>query len=574
MRKLLPLVLVAAGATALFAWTVLERNGNGSDDRASPMAFAPADSPFLFGLVEPLPDDLAGRWLDRMDPLVPVYAAQLRRAAELTTAAGDAPAVVPKLLTALATELDGKSARAALAGAGMAPGGRVALYGLGLVPVLRWELADVDAFHAFVARMEQRTGETLPTAKVREQAYWRLPIADVPLQAIAAVVDSHLVLSAAPLDAEAAALQALLGLQRPDPSVLDSDSIDALVERFGYHRSLVGYFDSGRFVTALTTAPTPLEQSFLGALEITKPSYSEVCIEELKALALNWPRASVGYTALDATRMDVRAVLETAPEIAADLMALRAPMPAAAAVDSDTLFNVGISLNLDALPALVNKRAGAIATAPYACESLAWLNSGAAQAQAGLGNPALYTVAPVFRGFHAILEEFALDAQMQPTAVAGALVIGSPNPRSLVAMAATVLPQLATLELKPDGAVKPLELPPLPNLPSIPAWVAMTDQLLGVGFGTGADARLPGYLQSDPEHQPLLLMGYSGRMYETLADIILQGAAAQQDPQLREEMERQATLMREVYAAWIEHASMRIEFTEHGVEMLQDMRTR
>ena len=226
------------------------------------------------------------------------------------------------------------------------------------------------------------------------------------------------------------------------------------------------------------------------------------------------------------------------------------------------------------LPALVNKRAGAIATAPYACESLAWLNSGAAQAQAALGNPALYTVAPVFRGFHAILEEFALDAQMQPTAVAGALVIGSPNPRSLVAMAATVLPQLATLELKPDGAVKPLELPPLPNLPSIPAWVAMTDQLLGVGFGTGADARLPGYLQSDPEHQPLLLMGYSGRMYETLADIILQGAAAQQDPQLREEMERQAMLMREVYAAWIEHASMRIEFTEHGVEMLQDMRTR
>ena len=31
MRKLLPLVLVAAGATALFAWTVLERNGNGGD---------------------------------------------------------------------------------------------------------------------------------------------------------------------------------------------------------------------------------------------------------------------------------------------------------------------------------------------------------------------------------------------------------------------------------------------------------------------------------------------------------------------------------------------------------------
>lgn len=574
MRKLLPLVLVAAGATALFAWTVLERNGNG-EDAGSPMAFAPADTPFAMGLVEPLPGDVMDAWVDRMDPVVPVYAAQLRRAAELTTGSDAAAPLIPRLLDALADEIEGKTARAALASFGLAPNSRVAVYGLGLVPVLRWELADVDAFRAFVARMEQAGGQPLATGSVGGQAYWRLPVPEAPLEGIAAVVGTHLVLTVAPATAEPAALEALLGLRAPDPSVLDSDTPAALADMFGYHPSFVGFFDSGRFVTALTSAPTPLEQSFLAALDTSKPEYSEVCREELKQLALAWPRASFGYTALDATHMGMRAVLETTPEIAADLMTLRAPMPALGAIGDDTLFNLGVSLNLDALPALVNKRTAAMASQPWACESLAWLNTGAASARTGINNPALYAAAPVFRGFHAILETLELGPDMKPIAFGGALVIGSANPQSLLAMAATAVPQVATLDLEPDGSVQPLDLGAMPNLPaSVPAWISMGEQVLGVGFGDGADARLPGYMQADAARQPLLVVGYSGRLYGIIADIMQRAAAELPDPAARAEMERQAVLMREVYAAWIEHADMRIEFTEHGIEMLQDMDVR
>src|SRR5690606_8546782 len=110
-------------------------------------------------------------------------------------------------------------------------------------------------------------------------------------------------------------------------------------------------------------------------------------------------------------------VLETAPEIAADLMTLRAPMPAMGAIPDDSLFNFGFSLNLDAVPTLVNKRAAAIASQPYQCEWMGWLNTGAELARGGVNNPALYATAPVLRGFQVVLEELELGPDWIPSAM-------------------------------------------------------------------------------------------------------------------------------------------------------------
>lgn len=572
MRKILPLVLIAVGATALFAWTVLEHDAD-APANGSPLAYAPADTPYAMGVDQPFPEALALAWTDRADPAIPVYARNLRQFARLAEARPDA-GLAPRLLDALADELEGRSTREVLAAAGLSPTSRMAVYGLGLVPVLRIELADPAALQALIARLEQKAGRPLATAALGEQAYWRLPLPDAPLEGIAAVVGTHLVVSLAPAGAPAEALSALLGLEQPDPSLVGSDLVDALAERFGYLPVVVGFVDSGRVLAALTGESTPLEQAFLDALAIEKPELDATCRQEYEQLVTLWPRASFGYTRLEQDDMEVRAVLETAPELAADLMTLRAPMPALDAVDADTAFNLGVSFNLDALPALVNKRANAIASTPYQCPSLAWLNAGATQAQSGINNPALFAMAPVFRGFHAIVEEFALGPDMKPTALSGALVIGSANPQSLLAMAGAAVPQVAQLGLTPDGSVKPLDLPPLPDLAlDIPAWASMTDTLLGIGFGAGADARLPAYMQVDPAQQPLLVLGYSGRLYGAFADIIERTAAAMPEEEMRADMELQARMMREVYAEWIARADLRVEFTEHGIEMLQGVQT-
>jgi hypothetical protein len=573
MRKNLLLAALAVGATALFAWTVLDR-GTHAVDAGSPLDFAPADTPYAAGMIEPFPESLMTQWLDQMDPSMQLYAAQLRRAARQGGTHVDAQVPVALLFEALADEIEGRTLRAAMAEAGISPQGRMAFYGVGPVPVLRWELADPDAFHAFVDRLEQGTGEALPVAMLGEQPYWRLSMAGAPIEAIAAVVGSHLVISLAPATLDPALLETLLGLRAPDRSVLDAGLLDALAGRLGYQRSFLGFLDNRRVAALATDAPTPLMQAWFDALGLPPIDVGEACRTEYAALAESWPMASFGYTRLDARQLDMRMVLETSPAIAADLMTLRSPMPASGAVPDDAMFNLGLSLDINAVPALVNRHANAIIEKPYRCGSLAWLNSGAEGARGGINNPAVFAAAPVFRGFHAIIEHVELDQALQLTRMSGALLIGSNNPQSLVAMAAMAVPQVATLDLKPDGRVVPLSLPPIPGAPSMPTWVSMTDHLLGIGFGDGADARLPAYMTSDADRQPIFLIGYSGRSYDTIADVMEHSAANLPDAAARADMQQQAAMMRDVYARMLERGEMRLEFTSHGIELLQEARVR
>lgn len=573
MRKFLPLVLVAAGAIALFAWNVADRPD--ADVRTgTPLDFVPADTPYLLAFAEPLPRETAQQWLRQLDPLVPVYVSQMRRAAAMLREAGDSSATLPSLLDALAAELEGKRIAEVLAAAGLGTSPRSALYGLGLVPVLRAELEDPDAFRAFVARMEAATGTALATASVGTQSYWRMPLPESRMELLAAVVGRQLVVAPAPAAAPVELLEALLGITPPEHPLGSAETLEELRERFDYLPYLLGYLDTGRLLVALTGEPGVLEQPFLAALGIDKPATDPICADEYRTLATLWPRLSMGYTIIDPELLRARMVMEAAPRIAEDLMALRAPMPALGAVDRQTLANVGFSLDLAAVPRLVNKHASALGEAPYACPQLAWINEGAAQARTGLSNPALFAASPVFRGFHLVLEDLVLAPPMQLQSLRGALVVGSPDPRMLLAMAGSVLPQATTLQLQPDGRVAALELPAVPGVPAMPAFAAMTDRLLAIGVGSGIDARLPQYLASSDDAQPLLVFGYSGRLYAMLADIIEQGAQAMPAGPQREEMQQQATMMREVYGDWIERAELRVEFTEAGIELLQDAHTR
>jgi hypothetical protein len=498
----------------------------------------------------------------------------LRRAARADGTQVDASVPLAALLDALADEIDGKTVRGALADIGVAEDARMAMYGVDLVPVLRWELADADAFRAFVSRLEQRTGETLPVAMLGGQPYWRLTLGSAPADAVAAVVGSHLVLTVAPAGVASEHLEALLGLRAPERSILDSGVFDDLAKRLAYERNAMGFVDTRRVAALLTGSPTPMLQAWRDALGLPAAETTDECRSEYAALAESWPRASFGYTTLDARRLDLRSVIETSPAIAADLMTLRAPMPGIGSVPPGATFNLGVSLDINAVPALVNRHANAIADQPYRCASLAWLNDGAIAARGGVNNPAVFAAAPVFQGFHAIIERIELDATMQPTALRGALLIGSKNPQSLLAMAAMAVPQVATLGLQPDGKVVPLVLPPIPGAPAMPAWASMTGQLLGIGFGEGADMQLAGYMQSDPARQPLIVIGYSGDLYHAIADVMDTAAGSLPDDDARADMQRQATMMREVYAQTLERGEMRVEFTSHGIELLQDVRMR
>jgi hypothetical protein len=571
MRKILILVLLAAlvvGGGLYFMRRDAAPGGSGAADGSSdpnaPLAFVPADTPYVFANIEPFPTAITTRWMQQFDVAARLWQSQLAQGIKkLEATRPDAPEL--KWLRAVNAELEGKTMTQVFDTLGYDLQGRFALYGVGLVPVMRISLAAPEKFEAFIARLEKQVGSPFPRGKVEGQEYFSLVAPEGKLRGILALQQRQLVLTLAPASDDSALVQ-LLGVQRPARSLGEAGALAALNEQFGYLDNGSGYFDTRALLAQLSAPATPVETAFLTALDIQKPAIDPTCASEYAALAAAVPRLSFGYTRLDAQHMDMVSRLETNAAIAADLRTLRAPMPGMDKT-ADSPLNFGVSLKLAALPPLVDKWASAIAAAPWQCEALKGLNESAAQSKQQLANPVVFGAAPVFEGLHLIATRLELKSMAQTPDFAGKLLIGSPNPAALLGMAKSFAPPLASLQLAPDGKVH--ALPALPDMPpGMPAFAAMTKNVLGLAVGEGEDKDLPAYMNADPAQQPLLVLGYSGALFGQFNKIMLEQAAAIADPAEAAAQKEMAEMMAQMYGQ-IRRTEIRVEFGEHGIELHQ-----
>jgi len=471
-----------------------------------------------------------------------------------------------KLVDAVKAEVGGKDVKGLMDLAGLSPQYHFAFYGIGLVPVLRLELAKPDNLRATIGRIETASGSKLPTGKVGGLDYWIIngDKADAKLEGVFAISGKQLVATIAPAKASDADLRTLFGLDKPAKSLADSGDLAALDKKMNYLTYGSGYFDSARLVAVLKAPPTPLETSFLTAIGENKPAIDAVCSAEYDQLAAAWPRASFGVTDLSVKHMAVRGVLETRADIAKDLMTLRAPMPGMK-LAQDSLFDFGFSANLTKLPELATKYADATAKSPWKCPQLVGLNHSMEQSRTTLTNPGFAGYAPMFHGLHAIVDKLVIKDDQPVPDIAAVVAIGSDNPASLLSMAGSMVPGIATLGLKPDGVAKPL--PPMPNLPlNAPMFAAMTDKLLSISIGTGEDAKLGDAMKLDDAQQPLFAGGAKGEVYHLIAQFQRKTAASMGDPTLKQSMEQQAKMM-DMQADWFKRVDINVELTDAGIEL-------
>jgi hypothetical protein len=573
MKKLAVVVVVVVVVAALGAalWWAYRPTGR---DAAAPLAFAPADTPYLFGNLEPLPQPVIDKALQQSAAMTGLYAQLLDELRGDLAASEDAEAKrMLAVFDALRAEFTGKTPQQVVAGLGIGLHSRMALYGIGTVPVLRIEVADPEALRGFIGRMESAAGEALPSARLDDLSYWTLRSDGTPLMGIAALIGKHLVLSLAPADADPTVLRTLLGLDRPRQSALDSGALEALNRDYGYLPYFSGYLDSAKLLAALQ-ADSAVDRAFLAALDAKRPELSADCAGEFAALAAAWPRASVGYEVFEAERNVSRFVLEARPDIATALMKLRAPMPGLGAGSEGALINLGLSLKLDALPGVVGGFAGKVASAPWTCPELAPLNAAFAEAAKGVNTPALFAAAPVFSGLHLIIDTLEMDfSPGSSPGGTGVLLIGSANPASLVAMAKGLAPPLADLDLPSDGSV--VALPALPGLPpGVAAHAASRGTVIGIGIGGEAiKERLPGLLAADPAQQPLFVMGIGSNFYVKIAEAMAASAeqASDGDAVAAARLKAQAELLRQLYSTLFLRIDSRVELSDKGIEFRQTL---
>lgn len=472
-------------------------------DADSPLAFAPATTPYVFANLEPLPKSVMESWLAVAGPYNQVQGQVL---AVLRADLAALPLTVQALVPLLEVT-QGKLSYSGLEEMGLRPDGLMAFYGVGLVPVLRMELSDAGKFRQLVADYEHKRGAALPVERVEQQDYWRLagPESGTPALMIA-IVGGHLVVTL-DIGPKGPPLEELLGLRRPARSVLDSKELTTLNEEFGFTPFGTFLLDSRRLAGALSGQG---EQTPMMAPLLPSPA----CRTELAALADAAPRVVGGYEDLEAKQLRANAVVELREDLANAIKAVPAPVPGLGGEDRVGL-EFGFGAHLDRLADFLHARSADIAASPFRCEPLRFLNIGGdAQRLAPL-----YLAAGSVTGMRLALTDLRWQGA-GPEAVAGAVVVASPNPGALIGMAQGFLPQLASLNLRPGGAPQRLDLGPVAGL--LPAatqapYIALSERGIGVAVGDDAPEQVTARLAAAaPGAPPLFRMAYDGTLYAQL----------------------------------------------------------
>lgn len=538
----------------------------GKDDGPlPPLAYVPADTPYVMGAIEPIPQAVADEWLRLSNTLLPMYRDLLDQAITELEGKAAEEAEGLALLRGLRAELEGKADLAQLADAwGLTLTPLSAFYGIDLVPVMRVELADATRFAEGIARMETAAGAALTRGTVDELSYWSFQTDEAPLRLVFATQGNQLVATLAPTTADDALLRRLLGLELPEDNLLDAGTLADLNKRLGYVAYGSGYLDHARLFELFAKPMTGSQGAFLKALKITPPdATSEACMSEGRALTAQWPRTAVGYTRFDASGYSMRALIEAPKPVMDDLRTVLAPTPGLAEAAS-ALMSFSLALKADALPPLASKWANAVRSAPWTCEALQPLNESFSELGDAMQNPAVYAVGPSANAFHMLLSKFELPpggfSSGETPTFEGKLLIGSPNPQGLVAMARNFVPQLAEFRLETDA--EPVALPTLPDSPvELQLFGAASSQALGIAIGEAQRDSLRASLAVDAAGpQPLFQFSYQGKFYGGVMRSVME-EAAKADPNAPD-----MSAMFKLYEDLIERADGQMLFTADGIE--------
>jgi len=549
------LLLLALGAGVLAACS------QPAGKNELPLAYVPADTPYVYANVEPTPAPITEQWSKRMQAYLPALLSVYDQALDKAATGGDADSQrALKIAHALLDELKTHADWDKLRQIGFRPDAHFAFYGVGLVPVSRIELGDPAAFRAEVAHIEDKVGEKMPVAKTGSQEYWQ--IGNAQIAAVIAIEGSHLVLSVLPPQADDALKQTILGLTPPAQNLAAAGTLQALAKQYGYTPYGAGFVDIVRITERLTSAATGSDAAFAKAVGVPMTGSDSTCRAEFLAIAHKFPRLVGGMEELGVQRVRVSAQMEIESGLALQLAAALGPAPGTGAA-GEGIVDVGVSAPILRLKDFWLKQADAVAAKPFACPSLASLNDSYRDSRQKID----VTVPPPvsdLTGMRFTLDKIEFGTQPLPDIAARSLV-ASNNPAAALAMAQLAIPGLAKLKIPADG--KPVAIPAGAAPPgSPPLAVAMSNKAIAFAAGTGEDALLGAYLAAPSAGDAVFLrMHFSGAFYGVLAKAF-DTLKAKLPPEQQVQFDQQQRLF-STYEKWLRTADISLTAVANGIAL-------
>jgi len=557
----------------------------GKVDRDAPLAFVPADTPWVFANLEPVPESIRARYEKQMqaawpvmigmfdgaladlekippadDDSVTVWEASPGAGAAATAAAKASVATeAARMLKAVLDELRTLDTPAKWRAVGVSPDARGAFYGIGLLPVMRAELSDPQAFRALVARIEEKVGSKLATAQVGEQALWTFGTDEIG--GVMAIQGSHLVLGLMPGNAGDALTRRVLGLDRPATSMADSGALADFNQARGYLPHGSGWVDTRRIVALVGTDEGVAAIARAAGSE--PPMLDATCRAEFDAIAAKAPRLAFGYTALDGERMSMHSRIDLEPALAQALLALGSSTPGGAT--RDALFDFGIALPVLGLRDFFLAQVDAVAKAPFRCGHLKGMNEGFAEMRPKLEGMVPPPVANL-SGLRLTATRLAWPQGADKPDFAGTLVVGSSSPALLAGLAQLASPDLQKVTLPADGTPVAVPASVLPaGYADMPVSVAMGEKALALAIGKDEGARLATTVAAAPSKPGVWLdTSFSGSIYGLFGEAIDRFGAFMPDAE-RQQFEAQRKLYA-LYAQWFRRFDLQVAVVPEGID--------
>lgn len=487
-----------------------------STEEVSMLDYIPADSPYFMASSDAMPEQEAFDLYQRMQPMAGLESDLDELRDTLVDIDDEVSRSMMKLLIAMGEELDGVESLDDFHALGLKVSPRAALYGLGILPVLRMQLQDEEAFRETLQRILNKAEINPSTATTNGTDYWVLT-PEAPVKAILVIEDQQLLMSVVPHDASDELLAQVLGGDLPDSNLGDSGALAELEQRHDFTPYGAGEVDFSRLLNELSSPTHSGTQALMDAVEAEQLDLS-ACQADIDRITGRFPGLVLGMREYNQDRMEMNVILETDEAIVSDLRALTTQVPGLGSTEGMASFGMG--LNLPLLLQTVQKYAQEVRQNPFSCDELQDLNSAWTEINMAMNNPATMMIGSALSGLRARIDSLTMT-DGEPSG-SGILTLASPNPMGLVTTAGAFVPELGALELEPGGEAKQIESMMLP--PETPAlYAAMSDNAIALGADINDPASLQEALQAPASEHDLLLHGHlTGEFYHSLADVMEQ----------------------------------------------------
>lgn len=542
--------------------------GKGFTSEDNLLSYVPADTPFLLATGKPLPDDLLDKLEPKIDKVLRSYQIVLREAfrSRMAKNTDNKDSAELARMSALIDELSTLMSIEGMRAAGLERDSNVVFFGNGLLPVMRIALSDPALFDAAIGRIEKAAGETMDIAEIDGDSYRYVGNDDGSLAI--ATLNGDAVFTFIPAGFNDAQKGQLLGLTKPAKNIASTTTLTDIAKTYDYTDYYIGFIDLTRIAATFVDGPTGLDAALLKSMEDDAPVMSNVCKAEVRDMVAIAPRMVFGYNEVSSDAINGSFVIEMRSDIAAGLKPLSAMVPGLG-VDAGGLLSMGFSFNLLAIREFYEARLDAMEKDPYECEYFADLQAGVAKGREILNQPIPPFVYGM-RGFNAVVDDisdFDLASSQPPDDIDASIVFAMDDAQTMVAMGAMFSPELASLNLNPDGKAVLLDLPQVQAVGKA-VYAAMLEDAVAISVGADAESRVSSVLTAKSgEPPPMFSMSMdAGRYYGLIGDAMVidqQDEDSELSPEAREALRDAMTSIAEMY----DRMAFDLRFTDRGVEL-------